>query len=149
MSDSLGTHGLQPSRLLRPWDFPGKNTGVGFHFLLQGIFKTQGSNLLLQHWQEDSLPLSHWASPYESRSQRSSLLYCCSWSCGSGDGRLCSSIFQAVMGAQLLLAWPPSAHPLPRASQPQSPSVECLVYHGEPQILMQYQGQDHTVRTTD
>ena len=26
-----------------PWDFPGKNTGVGFHFLLQGIFPTQGS----------------------------------------------------------------------------------------------------------
>ena len=28
---------------LRPWDFPGKNTGVGCHFLLQGIFLTQGS----------------------------------------------------------------------------------------------------------
>ena len=28
-----------------PWDFPGKNTGVGCHFLLQGIFPTQGSNL--------------------------------------------------------------------------------------------------------
>ena len=27
-----------------PWDFPGKNTGVGCHFLLQGIFPTQGSN---------------------------------------------------------------------------------------------------------
>ena len=38
----LRPHGLQPSRLLCPWDFPGKNTGVGFHFLLQGIFLTQG-----------------------------------------------------------------------------------------------------------
>ena len=30
--------------LLRPWDFPGKSTGVGCHFLLQRIFPTQGSN---------------------------------------------------------------------------------------------------------
>ena len=30
------THGLQPTRLLRPWDFPGKSTGVGCHCLLRG-----------------------------------------------------------------------------------------------------------------
>ena len=41
-------HGLQPARLLCPWDFPGKNTGVGCHFLLQGIFPIQGSNPCLQ-----------------------------------------------------------------------------------------------------
>ena len=35
MSDSVQPHGLQPTRLLRPWDSPGKNTGVGCHFLLQ------------------------------------------------------------------------------------------------------------------
>ena len=35
MSNSWRPHGLQPTRLLRPWDFPGKRTGVGFHFLLQ------------------------------------------------------------------------------------------------------------------
>ena len=35
MSDSVRPHGLQPSRLLCPWDSPGKNTGVGCHFLLQ------------------------------------------------------------------------------------------------------------------
>ena len=35
---SVTPHGLQPTRLLRPWDFPGKNTGVGCHFLLQEIF---------------------------------------------------------------------------------------------------------------
>ena len=34
-----------------PWDFPGKNTGVGCHFLVQGIFLTQGLNLCLMHWQ--------------------------------------------------------------------------------------------------
>ena len=37
MSDSVRPQGLQPTRLLRPWDSPGKNTGVGCHFLLQCI----------------------------------------------------------------------------------------------------------------
>jgi len=45
-------------------DFPGKNTGVGCHFLLQVIFPTQGSNLHLPHWQVDSLPLNYQGSPY-------------------------------------------------------------------------------------
>ena len=48
---------------LCPWDSPGKNTGVGCNFLLQGIFLTQGSSLSLLHWQVDSLPLSHQGSP--------------------------------------------------------------------------------------
>ena len=39
-SDSLRLHGLLPGRLLCPWNSPGKNTGVGSHFLLQGIFLT-------------------------------------------------------------------------------------------------------------
>ena len=43
----FNTIGLCPSRLLCPWNFPGKNTGVGCHFLLQGIIPTQGSNLSL------------------------------------------------------------------------------------------------------
>ena len=52
MSDSLQTFGLQPTRLLCPWDFPGKSTGAGCHFLLQGIFPTQGLNSSLPHcWQ--------------------------------------------------------------------------------------------------
>ena len=42
-SDSWRPHGQEPSRLLCPWDFPGKNTGVGYHLLLQGIFPIQGS----------------------------------------------------------------------------------------------------------
>ena len=37
MSDSVRPHGLQPTRLLRPWASPGKNTGVGCHFLLQSM----------------------------------------------------------------------------------------------------------------
>ena len=61
-SNSLRLHGLQPTRLLCPWDFPGKNTEVGCYFLLQGIFLTQGSNthlLSLLYWLADSLPLLH------------------------------------------------------------------------------------------
>ena len=42
-------HGLQPTRLLCPWDSPGKNTGVGCHSLLQGIFPSQWLNLGLLH----------------------------------------------------------------------------------------------------
>ena len=47
MSDSLRPCGQRPARLLCPWDFSGKNTRVGSHFLLQEIFSTQDSNLCL------------------------------------------------------------------------------------------------------
>ena len=52
---------MEPSRLLCPWDPPGKNSGVGRHALLQGIFPTQRSNpsvlsLLHPAWQADFLP---------------------------------------------------------------------------------------------
>ena len=57
MSDSLGPHRLQPPRLPRPWGSPGKNTGVGCHFLLQGIFPTWGLNPHPLHQQVGSLPL--------------------------------------------------------------------------------------------
>ena len=40
------------------WNFPGKNTAAGCHFLLQGISQTQGSNLCLLQWQVDALPLA-------------------------------------------------------------------------------------------
>ena len=52
--------------LICPWDFQGKDTGVDCHFLLQGIFLTQGSNprlLWLLHGQVNSLPLSPLGSP--------------------------------------------------------------------------------------
>ena len=49
VSDSLRFHGLQPVLLLCPWDSPGKSTRVGCHFLLQGIFPTQGLKLGLLH----------------------------------------------------------------------------------------------------
>ena len=44
MSNCLRPHGLGHTRLLCPWDSPGTNTRVDCHFLLQGIFPTQGSN---------------------------------------------------------------------------------------------------------
>ena len=44
-----------PPRLLCPWSSPGKNTGVGCHFFLQGIFPTQGSNSLFVHIGRKSL----------------------------------------------------------------------------------------------
>ena len=64
MSDSLRPHGLQPSRFLCPWNSPGKNTGVGCHFLLQGIFPTQGSNLGLLYCRQILYCLSHQGSPF-------------------------------------------------------------------------------------
>ena len=63
VSDSLQHHGLQPSRLLCPWDSPDKNTGVGCHALLQGIFPTQGSNPDLLLCRQILYHLRHWGSP--------------------------------------------------------------------------------------
>ena len=91
MSDSLHPHGLLPARLLCPRDFPGKNTGVGCHFLLQGLFLTWESNPYLLgflHWQADSLllnhqgsllPLSHQAGPQSTipQTRSSSLPFFC------------------------------------------------------------------------
>ena len=64
VSDSLRLRRLQPPSLLCPWDYSGKNTAVGCHFLLQGIFLTQGMNprLGLLHWQVNSLLLGHLGS---------------------------------------------------------------------------------------
>ena len=63
VSNSLRPHGLQPARLLCPWDSPGKNTGVGCHSFLQGIFPTQGSNPGLPHCRQILYRLSHQGSP--------------------------------------------------------------------------------------
>ena len=59
VSDYLRPHGLQATRLLSPCNFPGKSTGLGCHFLLQGIFPIQGSNLSLLHSRERLYHLSH------------------------------------------------------------------------------------------
>ena len=59
-------HPLQPARLFCPWDSPGKNTALDCHFLPQGIFLTQGSNLCLLcllNWKVGSLPLAPTGKP--------------------------------------------------------------------------------------
>ena len=58
---TLRPHGLQPARLLCPWNFPGMNTGVGCHALLQEIFPTQGSKPGLLHCRQIFYCLSHQA----------------------------------------------------------------------------------------
>ena len=59
VSDSLRPHGLQPTRLLCPWGFLGKISGVVCHFLLQGIFPSQGSIPGLPHCRQMLYRLSH------------------------------------------------------------------------------------------
>ena len=61
---TLMTSTISPpgSSVLCPWNFPGKNTGVGYHFLLQGTFTTQESNLGL-HCRQILYRLSHQESP--------------------------------------------------------------------------------------
>ena len=62
VSNSLQPHRLQPTRLLCPWNSPGKNTRVGCHALLQRIFQTQESNLGLPHCKQSLYHLSYLGS---------------------------------------------------------------------------------------
>ena len=68
MSNSFVTLGTMPARLLCPWDFPGKNTGVGCHFLLQGVFLTRDWTWVsciaggILHWRQILYKLSHQGS---------------------------------------------------------------------------------------
>ena len=63
MYHSSWHHGLEPPRLLCPWGFPSKNTGVGCHTFPQGIFPIQGSNPHLPHCRWILYLPSHWGSP--------------------------------------------------------------------------------------
>ena len=63
MSNSLWPHALEPTGLLCQWNAPGKNTGVGCHSLLQGMFRTRGSNPGLLHCRHILYHLSHEGSP--------------------------------------------------------------------------------------
>ena len=62
ISDSLQPHELEPAKLLCLWNFPGKNTGVGYLSLLQGIFPTQGLNPCLTLYRHILYHLSHQGS---------------------------------------------------------------------------------------
>ena len=59
LSASLRPYGLKPARLLCPWDYLGKNTGMGCPGLLQRIFPTRDQTYVsdLLHWQVGPLPL--------------------------------------------------------------------------------------------
>ena len=59
---TLQLHGLYPTRFLCPQNSPGKNTGMGCHSLLQGIFPTQGLNPGLLHCRQILYSLSHHGS---------------------------------------------------------------------------------------
>ena len=63
MSDSVIPWTVACNRLLCPWDFLGKNTRVSYHFLLQGIFPTQGWNPGLPNCTQTLYRLSHQGSP--------------------------------------------------------------------------------------
>ena len=69
-SDSLWPHGLQPARLLCPWDFPGKNTGVGCHFLLQCMKVKSKSEVMSEsvrpHGKQPTRLLCPWGFPGKS-----------------------------------------------------------------------------------
>ena len=72
MSDSVQPHRRQPTRLLRPWDSPGKNTGVGCHFLLQCMKVKSESDvvqscLTLSNPMDCSLPGSSVHGVYQAR----------------------------------------------------------------------------------
>ena len=78
----LESCGLQPARLLCPWNSPGKNTGVGSHSLLQGIFLIQGSNGGLLHCRQILYHLSHQEAPmcvYYNRNKRYVLICIFNW----------------------------------------------------------------------
>ena len=64
VSDSLLPHGWYPTMFLCPWDFPGKNTRMGCHSLLQGIFPTQGSNPDVLHYRHISYLLNYQEGPW-------------------------------------------------------------------------------------
>ena len=58
MSDSVQPHRQQPNRLPRPWDFPGKNTGVGCHCILQ-CMKVKSESEVTQSCLTPSDPMDH------------------------------------------------------------------------------------------
>ena len=81
VSDSSQPHGLLFTSLLCPWNSPGKNTGVGSHSLLQGVFPTQGLNLAPLHRGQILYHLSHQRSPTFLSVQFSSVAQSCPTLC--------------------------------------------------------------------
>ena len=78
------------ARLLCPWNFPGKNTSLGCHSFLQGIFPTQGSNLGLLHCRQVLYHLNHQGSP---------------WWCWAELNTISASISLCIWGCKLWTLW--------------------------------------------
>ena len=105
VSGSWWPHGLWPTRLFCPCRFPCKNTGIGGHFLVQGILPIQGSNPSLLHllyWQADSLPLCHLGSPIYSAAAAAKSLQSCPTLCDPIDGRPPGSPVPGILQARTL-----------------------------------------------
>ena len=98
VSDSLWPHGLYPARLLCPWDSPGKNTGVGCHFLLQGILLTQGLNRVSCIGRQILYPESQ-GKPYNMRGRWKLVHFWREWGCSTWNG------FNREVKWQILDAW--------------------------------------------
>ena len=88
-----------PSGSLYPWNFPGKNAGVGCHFLLQGIFPIQGSNLGLLHWWQTLYHLSHQES---SKTVKVLVAQSCPTLCDPVDSRMPGSSLHGISQARIL-----------------------------------------------
>ena len=125
MFDGFRLYGLYP-RLLYPWDSLGKNTGVGCHALLQGIFLTQGLNshlLCLLHWQEGSLPQAPPEKPFVCLEKKSI------WPIIDLKGSwICHQIFVFSLSASILWSFPIWASPALTVlcSPPVCPSPQAL-----------------------
>ena len=103
--DPQWPHGLQPTRLPRPWDSPGKNTGVGCHFLLQhwhwkalsttisdgiGIQRKVFWQLFFSYLHLKVILSSYSSSPFLLVLSRSALLFAGVW--------VCASVYTCVQG---------------------------------------------------
>ena len=68
MSDSVRPHRQQPTRLPRPWDSPGKNTGVGCHFFLQCMkVKSESEVTKVKSLSRVRLLATSWTAAYQAR----------------------------------------------------------------------------------
>ena len=76
VSDSLRPHGLQPTRLLCPWDFPGKSTGVGCHCLLRKMDCELGKSKWLAKGNLEETPHKSNSNCHEGATQGLSLWVC-------------------------------------------------------------------------
>ena len=90
---------MYPIRLLCPWNSPGKNTGVGCHSCLQGIFLTRGLNLGLLHCRQILYHLSH-SKPAAAAAAKS--LQSCPTLCEPTDGSPPGSPVSGILQARTL-----------------------------------------------